>query len=91
MFRGETTSQIVIPSCDPPAKIGDLRFVKLVCGKVFVREDADASKMVQDRLQVEVGFMTMGILRWTMQDLMRPEGISSCQQQTVAFEDGQAI
>ena len=48
MFRGETTSQIVVPSCDPPAKVGDLRLVKL-------------------------------------------EGIPSCQQQTVAFEDGQAI
>ena len=31
------------------------------------------------------------ILRWTTQDLMSPERISSWQHQAVAFEDGQAI
>jgi hypothetical protein len=58
--RGETASQVVIPSNDPPAEICDLHFTKLIFGKVFVREDADASEMIQDRFEVEAGFMTAG-------------------------------
>jgi hypothetical protein len=53
-LRCETVSQIVVPSRNPPAKIGDFRFIKVVYGKVFVREDADATEMVQDRFQIEV-------------------------------------
>jgi hypothetical protein len=56
----ETASQVVVPSRNPPAKIGDFRFIKVVYGKVFVREDDDASEMVQDRFQIEVRFMTTG-------------------------------
>src|SRR5215510_14995391 len=59
-FRGETTSQVVVPTRDPPAKVCGLRLIKLVCGEVFVREDADSSKVVQDRLEVEVRFVTAG-------------------------------
>jgi hypothetical protein len=36
------------------------RFIEAVFGKVLIREDADASEMVQHRFQVEVGLMTPG-------------------------------
>ena len=59
-LRGETAGEIVVPSCDPAAQVGNPRFIKPVSGKVLVGEDTNASEMVQNRLQVEVRVMPMG-------------------------------
>ena len=59
-LRGETAGEIVIPSCDPAAQVGNPRFIKPVSSKVLVGEDTNASEMVQDHLQVEVRVMTTG-------------------------------
>jgi hypothetical protein len=37
-LRGETAGEIVIPSCDPAAQVGNPRFIKPVSGKVLVGE-----------------------------------------------------
>jgi len=57
---GETAGEIVIPSCDPAAQVGNPRFIKPVSGKILVGEDTNAGEMVQNRLQVEVRVMTVG-------------------------------
>ena len=35
-LHGETAGEIVIPSCDPAAQVGNPRFIKPVSGKVLV-------------------------------------------------------
>jgi hypothetical protein len=52
--------EIVIPSCDPVAQVGDPGLIKPVFSEVFVGEHVDASEMVRDSLQVEVWIMTAG-------------------------------
>ena len=59
-LRGETAGEIVVPSCDPAAQVGNPRFIKPVFREVLVGEDTNASEMVQNRLQVEVRVMPMG-------------------------------
>ena len=59
-LRGETAGEVVIPSRDPAAQVGDPRRIKPVFSKVFVGKDADASEMIEDCLQVEVRVMAAG-------------------------------
>jgi hypothetical protein len=59
-LRSKTAGEIVIPSRDPAAKVGDRQLIKPVFSKVLVGEHADTSEMVQDRFQVEVRIMTAG-------------------------------
>ena len=59
-LRGKAAGEVVIPSCDPAAQVGDPRLIKPVFGKVLVGEDADAGEMIQDCLQVEIRVMAAG-------------------------------
>ncbi len=46
-IRGKATGEVVIPSRDPAAQVGDPRLIKPVFSKVFVGEDADAGEMIR--------------------------------------------